>query len=118
MACQHLSHRDPQFEPICGAFDLYEQWCKGYVAPTYTTSGAGATSTFHCVYGSIVATGSTATISLTHAAVFGTAPVEVAGINATLGTVIPTIAFTSVGTSSVTFATTSGDLYYVHLCGF
>jgi hypothetical protein len=51
----------PPYEPICGAQDLFERWCKGYVAPTYTTSGAAATSTFHCVYGAAVALGGTTT---------------------------------------------------------
>ena len=90
------------------------------VAPTYTTSGGSAASTFHCVYGTVTApVGATSvTISLTSAAIFATAPVEVAGINGTSGTVIPTTAFTSVGTSSVTFTVTAGDTYDFHFCGF
>jgi hypothetical protein len=108
----------PPYEPICGAQDLFERWCKGYVAPTYTTSGAAATSTFHCVYGAAVALGGTTTIPLTNAAAFATAPVEVEGVNATTATVLATTSFTSVGASSVTFTTTSGDSYYFHFCGF
>jgi hypothetical protein len=108
----------PPYEPICGAHDLFEQWCQGYVAPTYTTSGAAASSTFHCVYGSAVAIGGATTIPLTNAAAFATGPVEVDGVNATTATVLATTSFTSVGASSVTFTTTSGDSYYFHFCGF
>jgi hypothetical protein len=91
----------------------------GFVAPTYTTTGGSATSTFHCVYGSVtLPVAGFATVSLTNAAIFGTAPVEVAGINATTGTAIPTTAFSSIGTSSVTLTATPGDLYYFHFCGF
>ncbi|HLY02875.1 MAG TPA: hypothetical protein VKR56_10350 [Candidatus Cybelea sp.] len=36
----------PQVEPICGAYSVQEQVCQGYIAPTYTMSGAAATSSF------------------------------------------------------------------------
>lgn len=108
--------------PICAAGGLsspqIEQDCRGLVAPTYTTTGLPAASTFHCVYGSVTASSASETLTLTNSAVFGTAPVEVSGVDLTAGTVISTTAFSSVGTSSVSFATTSGHSYYLHLCGY
>ncbi len=85
---------------------------------TYTTTGYPAVSSFHCVYGSVTASSTSATLTLTNSAVFGTAPVEVSGVDLTAGTVMPTTAFNSVGTSSISFTTTSGHSYYLHLCGY
>jgi len=107
--------------PICeigGSSAQPEQDCRGLVAPTYTTTGYPATSSFHCVYGNVTASSATETLPLTNSAVFGTAPVEVSGVDLTAGTVMPTTAFSSVGTSSISFATTSGHAHYLHLCGY
>ncbi len=109
--------------PICAAggamnTDIAEEDCRGLVAPTYTFTGYPATPTFHCVYGNVVASSTTTTVNLTNSAVFGTAPTEVSGVNVTSGTVVPTTAFTSVGTSSVTFTLTNPHSYYLYLCGF
>jgi hypothetical protein len=108
----------PQVEPICGAYSVQEQVCQGYIAPTYTMSGAAATSSFHCVYGNVTASSASETLTLTNSAVFETAPVEVSGVDLTAGTVMPTTSFSAVGTSSITFSATSAHSYYVHICGF
>ena len=107
--------------PMCaagGASPIVENDCRGLVPPTYTFTGYPATSTFHCVYGSVLASSATSTVTLTNSSVFGTSPTEVSGVDSTAGTVVPTTAFTSVGTSSITFTTVSAHTYYLHLCGY